>query len=82
MATKIECFNCRFFAREDTGRPTDPNEVIPEKGISGQGECRRHSPRHGNTLVREDGSEYDCYGDWPQTWAEAWCGEFEPVPNK
>jgi hypothetical protein len=82
MTTEIECFICRFFARSDTGLPTDPNEVIPDYGVSGEGECRRHPPRHGKTIIRKDKREYECFGNWPRAVGDYWCGEFEPVPNK
>ena len=82
MNAEIECFNCRFFSREDTGRPTDAHEVIPEgQSVSAEGECRRKPPRHGNTIIRKDRSEFICFGDWPKVLADDWCGEFEPIAN-
>jgi hypothetical protein len=61
---KIRCSDCFFW----------------QQVTSGEGECRRNSPRVGipGSVSNADGSIFEVVVRWPVTAGREWCGEAEP----
>lgn len=43
------------------------------------GKCRRHTPTIEPYILEQDQFEYP-WGTWPMTYADDWCGEWQPAP--
>lgn len=79
MHRYICCFNCRYYSPGELGCPSYEHEKqLGEYEESKEGICRRHTPRHGKTIVESNGHEFICYAEWPRVMACDWCGEFKP----
>jgi hypothetical protein len=61
------CEACRFWRT----LPDDDEETF--------GQCRRSAPSPVYRKLEDIGAE-PSYGQWPLTYYEDWCGEFEPKP--
>lgn len=58
------CGSCRFWREDD--RLAD----IPSRSW---GMCRRHPP---SSIFQDDENDMEM-GDWPSTWNDQWCGEWQ-----
>jgi hypothetical protein len=78
MNDETICYNCRFFSPGQYGcAPYDLPSRLGEFEEDNEGLCRRHTPRHGETITRPNGDEFICFAEWPKVMACDWCGEFE-----
>ena len=79
MTDEMTCFDCRYFSPGDYGCPSYIcAQQLGEFEEGKAGVCRRHTPRHGETLTHSNGQEFICFAQWPKVMACDWCGEFEP----
>lgn len=75
MSNTSFCFNCRLFAPGAGGH----NELTEDEvDHCLEGECRRHPPCLGVTLIDRHGDEFRHFGEWPKVLGGDWCGLHEP----
>ncbi len=79
MINEITCFDCCYYSPGEYGCPSYyHDQQIGEFDESAEGICRRHTPRHGETITQHNGDEFTCFAEWPKVMASDWCGEFKP----